>query len=59
MPNASFNIDDFMKAYGNYARGYLFYASIQRAPVPIPEDHPYLVRTSSLPASTLEVAETN
>lgn len=53
-----FNLDDMIGAYKDFARGYLFYARVT-APVAIPQNHPYLVNTTSLPAQNLDRAETN
>jgi len=42
---------------GNFARAYLFYARIVNAPIEIPESQKYLVRSTSMPESTIEAIE--
>jgi len=53
-----FKIDDFIGAYSDFSRGYLFYARISNSPVEILKDHPYLVNTASLPTQTIEAITT-
>lgn len=48
-----FNLDDMIGAYKDFARGYLFYATVHKSGQPIFKDHTYLVSSTRLPASTL------
>ena len=54
MANDSF-LSGFKANLGsNFARAYLFYVKIDSAPVDIPDNQKYLVRSASIPAHTLE-----
>jgi hypothetical protein len=53
---AGFNLDNFMAENRDFARGYTFYINVDG---PIGEYGKYLVKSSSLPASTIPVAEVN
>ncbi len=57
----AFNIDQFIGAYDDYARQYLFYCQINcNVPnVSIQRDHHFLVNSTSLPAETIAEAVTN
>jgi hypothetical protein len=53
-------LQDLISNAKDYSRGYLFYLDINAMPVGgITRDLRYLVRTTNLPASTIEVATTN
>lgn len=51
-----FKLDAMMGKYKDFARGYLFYAQVT-SPVGINSDHPYLVKSTSLPKQTIEQKE--
>jgi hypothetical protein len=53
-----FSLDDFMSKNRDFARGYTFYAQIRGGGLDS-DDIKYLVKASSLPASTIPVAEVN
>lgn len=55
---AQFNLDGFIGANKDLARGYTFYINVQNYNVQ-GETQKYLVRSSSLPTSTVTPAETN
>ncbi len=53
-----FKLDDMMGKYRDFARGYLFYAQvIPPGGISIQQDHPYLVKSTTLPKQTVEVSE--
>lgn len=53
-----FKLDDMMGKYRDFARGYLFYAQVTPpGGIDIQQDHPYLVKSASLPKQTIEVSE--
>jgi hypothetical protein len=58
MAKAGFNLDAFIGQNADYARGYTFYINVNGGFVGS-EFQRYLVRSSSLPASTNDVAEVN
>jgi len=58
MAKAGFNLDAFMAANADYARGYTFYINV--ASTWLENEHQrFLVKSSSLPASTITPAEVN
>lgn len=57
MAKAGFNLDEFISANADYARGYTFYINVINQW--IPEQTKFLVRSASLPASTVTPAEVN
>jgi len=58
MAKAGFNLDAFISKNADYARGYTFYINVNSTWVQ-GEEQRFLVRTSSLPASTIDPAEVN
>jgi hypothetical protein len=53
-----FRLDDMIGKYKDFARGYLFYAQVTTpAGVAIQADHPYLVKSTTLPKQTIEQSE--
>ena len=55
-----FKLDAMIGKYKDFARGYLFYAQVDTGPVAgvsIQQDHPYLVKSTTLPKQTIEVGE--
>ena len=53
-----FKLDAMMGKYKDFARGYLFYAEvIPPSGIGIQSNHPYLVKSASLPKQTIEVSE--
>lgn len=59
MPN--FNIDSFLAAYSDFAKGYTFYCKLDNVPggVNLLPDHHFLVKSTTLPQNTLGEAETD
>jgi hypothetical protein len=53
-----FNIDEYIGAYEDYARAYLFYCQINSSNFEEP-NHRFLVSATSLPTETLEEIITN
>jgi hypothetical protein len=58
MAKAGFNLDAFIGANADYARGYTFYINVGSTWVDN-EQQRFLVRSSTLPASTITPAEVN
>lgn len=56
---AGFNLDGFIGENADFARGYTFYITLANAPYVASEKQKYLVRSSTLPASTITAAEVN
>ena len=53
-----FDLTHFKSAYRDYARAYTFYASIDNNTY-FKDDNSYLVKTTSLPATTIDEVEAN
>lgn len=58
MAKSGFNLDEFMAANADYARGYTFYISVHGSFMNT-EQQKFLVKSSTLPASTIPQAEVN
>jgi len=53
-----FKLDDMIGKYRDFARGYLYYAQVTPpGGIGIQQDHPYLVKSTSLPKQTIDVSE--
>ena len=53
-----FKLDDMIGKYKDYARGYLFYSQVTPpGGIGIQANHPYLVKSTTLPKQTVEVSE--
>jgi len=53
-----FKLDDMIGKYKDFARGYLFYAQVSPpGGIALQSEHPYLVKSTTLPKQTIEVAE--
>lgn len=56
MAKPGFDLNSFVSANMDYSRGYTFYATVQKGGF---EGHRHLVKSSTLPASTIGVSEVN